>query len=854
MEWFSDFQKKTISKSKSNTFLINENTNENSINNNNSSNKQTFDEILKNINPKSQSNQNNKINNNNSFNEKLNQMGNENNSNNSNKEAKKMKKLINEVDLFAMEAITKLLDELPLQKPWVGKTKQPTGEEILEQKSNLFYQYFTFFTQLLSRLRAKNVNNSSSNISEEEKKLSQLTVIALSYMLHANVNVGLHHTLPMGYVKNLVTRSEFLDVFTNILKQGTEFGNLKETLEDKYRNLIEMILDKDLIVTKAICEIIKVTEMDLLAGILIRINRTRGSDIELLKFMIETEVNNNPIDQPSTLFRRNSFASKMMSAYSKTIGKQYLKKALSDLIQTTINDIMVNKKGIEIDQRKLKQDENLDENLKNLLELTQVYFNKIMNSLSNVPISFYKISNILKTTVESKFKNCTNIVIAGFFFLRFICPAIISPENADLVKERIPVEVRRALILITKALQNLANGVMFGNKEEFMIPLNKFIESNQENFNQLVIKLSNANYLDNLNNGKGNNNHQKEQLQEKDQNNNNDDNEENEPEEIIDEEISSKDLNSLHQFLYLNLQNLSVYFKRLKDNNQVKKGENFVTILTQLGKPSDAQQKQTEEKKTNNQNLINNEIVETSSKKKSDKNYQRFIETMKGKENELKQFNDVIYHKGKSKKNESVIYAINRKIIKDNCDYQLLLYHILIMIKPLINKPYIIILDLTDFKKNNEIPKYWCNQFLKHIPYGWSNNLQQIILLNPSTEFKRYIKTINSIIPNKLNKLINIIENASELNNYLLTNQVHLPEETIEFESSIISTYENISQQLSRVKTHKLKFKISNNYLQIIQLKENLFNQNCNLIDFIHLATLNQSTKPLIPKTNLFWI
>ncbi|KAJ3452613.1 gtpase-activator protein for ras-like gtpases [Anaeramoeba flamelloides] len=693
MEWFSDFQKKTISKSKSNTFLINENNNENSTNNSNSNNtsKQTFDEILKNINPKNQNNLGNKIQNG-SFNEKLNQMGNE---NNTNKEAKKMKKLINEVDLFAMEAITKLLDELPLQKR--------------------------------HGLRAKNVNNSgSSNISEEEKKISQLTVIALSYMLHANVNVGLRHTLPMGYVKNLVTRSEFLDVFTNILKQGTEFGNLKETLEDKYRNLIEMILDKDLIVTKAICEIIKVTEMDLLAGILIRINRTRGSDIELLKFMIETEVNNNPIDQPSTLFRRNSFASKMMSAYSKTIGRQYLKKALSDLIQTTINDIMVNKKGIEIDQRKLKQDENLDENLKNLLELTQVYFNKIMNSL-------------------------------GFFFLRFICPAIISPENADLVKERIPVEVRRALILITKALQNLANGVMFGNKEEFMIPLNKFIKSNQENFNQLVIKLSNANYLDNLNNGKVTNNLQNEQLKDKENNNNNDDNEENEPEEIIDEEISSKDLNSLHQFLYLNLQNLSVYFKRLKDNNQVKKGENFVTILTQLGKPSDAQQKQTEEKKTNNQNMINNEIVETNFKKKSDKNYQRFIETMKGKENELQQFNNVIYHKGESKKNESVIYVVNRKIVKDNCDYQLLLYHILIMIKPLINKPYIIILDLTNFKKNNEIPKYWCNQFLK---------------------------------------------------------------------------------------TYSI-WMMSNNYLQIVQLKENLFNQNCNLIDFIHFSNIKSISKTI---------
>ncbi|KAJ6229826.1 inhibitory regulator protein ira1-related [Anaeramoeba flamelloides] len=835
MEWFSDFQKKTISKSKTDSKNTNKNESMNETSTNSSFN-----------------------NSGNTLNEKSNLL---NNQKNSIKEAKKLKKLINEVDLFAMEAITKLLIQLPLQKPWVGKKNQPTGEEILEQKSNLFYQYFTFFTQLLSRLRGKStgLNNNNSNnknknknnnsISEEEKKLSQLTVIALSNMLHSNVNVGLHHTLPMGYVKNLKTRSEFLDVFTNILKQGTEFGNLKETLEDKYRNLIEMILDKDLIVTKSICDIIKVTEMDLLAGILIRINRTRNSDIELLKFMIETEVANNPIDQPSTLFRRNSFASKMMSAYSRAIGKQYLKKTLSDLIQTTINDIMVNKKGIEIDERKLKQEENLDENLKNLLELTQVYFNKIMNSLINVPISFYKISNILKATVERKFKNCTNIVIAGFFFLRFICPAIISPENANLVKERIPVEVRRALILIAKALQNLANGVMFGEKEKFMIPLNKFIEENKENFNQLVIQLSNANYLDNLNNSQVSNNLSKEALKEKEKpNNSNENNEETQGEdgdEINDEEISSSDLNSLHKFLYLNLQNLSVYFKRLKDSNQVKKGESFVTILTQLGKPSDIQQKQKEEHKANNQNLGNNENVETGSKKKSDKLYQKFIQTMKGKENELQQFNDIIYHKGTSKKNESVIYAINRKIMKDNCDYQLLLYHILVMIKPLINKPYIIVLDLTNFTKDNEIPKYWCNQFLKHIPYGWSNNLQQIIVLNPSTQFKRYFKTINSIIPNKLNKSIKIIKKPSELTQYILPNQMNLPEETNEFESSIISTYENISQQLSRVKTIKINFQISNNFLQIIQLKENLFNQNCNLIDFIHISNIKSINKTI---------
>ena len=36
-------------------------------------------------------------------------------------------------------------------------------------------------------------------------------------------------------------------------------------------------------------------------------------------------------------------------------------------------------------------------------------------------------------------------------------------------------EARRALILVAKILQNLANGVQFGQKEEFMAPMNAFV-------------------------------------------------------------------------------------------------------------------------------------------------------------------------------------------------------------------------------------------------------------------------------------------------------------------------------------------------------------------------------------------
>lgn len=39
-------------------------------------------------------------------------------------------------------------------------------------------------------------------------------------------------------------------------------------------------------------------------------------------------------------------------------------------------------------------------------------------------------------------------------------------------------KARRALVLIAKLLQNTANGVQFGGKEEYMAPLNDFVTEN----------------------------------------------------------------------------------------------------------------------------------------------------------------------------------------------------------------------------------------------------------------------------------------------------------------------------------------------------------------------------------------
>ena len=94
------------------------------------------------------------------------------------------------------------------------------------------------------------------------------------------------------------------------------------------------------------------------------------------------------------------------------------------------------------------------------------------------------ICSILREEVAQKFEMETGkSAIAGFVFLRFICPSIITPENfmnsgfliyffLNLVQ--ISGDSRKFLTSIGKIVQNVANGLEF-SKEKYMIPLNPMV-------------------------------------------------------------------------------------------------------------------------------------------------------------------------------------------------------------------------------------------------------------------------------------------------------------------------------------------------------------------------------------------
>jgi hypothetical protein len=91
-------------------------------------------------------------------------------------------------------------------------------------------------------------------------------------------------------------------------------------------------------------------------------------------------------------------------------------------------------------------------------------------------------------------------VLGGYYFLRFICPSIVSPEvffaspsteategeDGPIVVPRI---ARRALILVSKTLQQLANGIPFGEKEPYMVVCNLFLSNHRSSMNSLFSDL-----------------------------------------------------------------------------------------------------------------------------------------------------------------------------------------------------------------------------------------------------------------------------------------------------------------------------------------------------------------------------
>jgi hypothetical protein len=272
--------------------------------------------------------------------------------------------------------------------------------------------------------------------------------------------------------------------------------------KDNYEILAIKLLAKDYNFVFSVMGFTAATEQDAVARALTHFYDWHKKSVEYGVLFVSDEVKRNKSE--NTIFRNNSMASKWFKFYSKIVGVEYLFNELarfiyelnkiSEVRSAQSEDTANGKKPqltssksllsleMEVDPNKFGDGGFTDSeaNVYQLILACQKVFTAIRTSIKSIPVEFKIVFQGMREAIMNKFNSEDAILkaIGGFFYLRFICPAITAPHAYGLLQAPPNAVSQRQLVLIGKVIQNLANMTMPGAKETFMQELNDFFSRN----------------------------------------------------------------------------------------------------------------------------------------------------------------------------------------------------------------------------------------------------------------------------------------------------------------------------------------------------------------------------------------
>ncbi|KAH6705072.1 ras GTPase activator [Verticillium dahliae] len=367
-------------------------------------------------------------------------------------DAQRMQK---DLDRACLRSLAELTFRLPLQ-PGEGQTDAGASE----LKAQMFHTYFNRFLSLL--------NHDSSEINkgdimptgvgrDDTASPSELAITILSNLLSANIDVGLKHSLNIGYHDNVDIRTAFVKVLCNILIQGTEFSNLTDSaVNEKYNELLDL-LTKDMTLVAAMSIVCPSHEVDELTISLLTIFEHRGRTFELIETLIKQEIEQT--DNESEILRRTCVATKMLSVYAKWKGQAYLKATLQKVVERLV--LTSKDLGLELDPARVTSNDELQKNALQLRIVAKVFIDDICASSSSVPSSFRQICSIVppdsldhESSIESfDFGSCVALHRFLYDHWDHIRQKLVGHERRDYVRS--PAEISRVRSPVLEPLRNL---------------------------------------------------------------------------------------------------------------------------------------------------------------------------------------------------------------------------------------------------------------------------------------------------------------------------------------------------------------------------------------------------------------
>lgn len=282
--------------------------------------------------------------------------------------------------------------------------------------------------------------------------------------------------------------------------------------------LVILLMGTEMTLVSTILAAVPSRTKALLLNPLMRIFAAHGKVAKLLQWSIDLEVAGT--QSHTTLFRSDSYASRMLSAFTKNVGCKYLRHVLSPTLRLiadnadSVNRLRVS--TFEVDQDRINECGGRGgegkENLQKLIAQVDCVIESVKRAEPLLPRSFRHVCRYLYDTVSDRFqdKNAAagHYAVGSLLFLRFICPALTVPESFGIQMPRsrasspVPATTagyispgmsraeRRSKVLITKLLQKVVSGIPYSADADMaMFPCNRFILEKRDEVRDMLVRV-----------------------------------------------------------------------------------------------------------------------------------------------------------------------------------------------------------------------------------------------------------------------------------------------------------------------------------------------------------------------------
>lgn len=119
-------------------------------------------------------------------------------------------------------------------------------------------------------------------------------------------------------------------------------------------------------------------------------------------------------------------------------GTTYLRRTFGPTLATVMETPNL---SYEINATLIGEGENMGENRHSLRRLAEHLFNAVINSLTRIPTALTLIAHCIFSATQEQYPDATLVAVGGAIFLRFLAPAIVSPNAFGVTTEELPYKV-----------------------------------------------------------------------------------------------------------------------------------------------------------------------------------------------------------------------------------------------------------------------------------------------------------------------------------------------------------------------------------------------------------------------------